>query len=194
LTLLERTTVSRRDVWLSLVVSVLIVAFAWGISQPLRDFDTQGEDICYAYVEGQRLLTGENPYVRVLQGDMLTNEKYATYSPVFYLFSALLQMAGWRTYDACIEVWRVLAVVQYTGIGLAASAFWMASHWATLVLTILHLDLAALLLLVLSMLSWQKHRVTSLLLLSASLGLKRISVFVVPLYLAWAWKDAADCP
>jgi hypothetical protein len=41
-----------------------------------------------------------------------------------------------------------------------------------------------LLLLVLSMLSWQKHRVTSLLLLSVSLGLKQTAAFVVPLYLA----------
>ncbi len=200
----------RRDLWLSLVASVLIVAFAWGVSQPLRGFDTQGEDIYYAYIEGQRLVAGENPYARILQGDMLTNDKYATYFPLFYLFSALLQMAGWRSYGAWIEVWRVLAVMQYIGIGLAllwgvtrrkgfwfglaAAAFWIASHWATFVLMILHLDLAALLLLVLSMLSWQKRRVTSLLLLSASLALKQIAVFVVPLYLVWAWKDAVDRP
>lgn len=202
------SVVAPKQILLLAFASLLLVAFAWAIAQPLRGFDTRGEDIYYAYVEGQRLLAGENPYARILDGDMLHNDKYATYFALFYLFSAGLQVLGWRSYEAWIQVWRVMAWLQYVGIGwtllwglgrqrgawfgLAAAALWIANRWALFVLLVLHLDLAAVLLLLLSLLVWEKHRITSLLLLSVSLGLKQIGVFVAPLYLVWAWQEAGD--
>ncbi|MGC9359398.1 MAG: hypothetical protein ACP5G7_03360 [Anaerolineae bacterium] len=83
-----------------------------GVSQPLCSFDTQGEDIYYAYIEGQRLVAGENPYERILQGGMLTNDKYATYLPLFYLFFARLQMAGWRSYTMVLTRARLDAMIE----------------------------------------------------------------------------------
>lgn len=55
---------------------------------------------------GKRILSGENPYARVLAGDMRENDKYATYFPLLYLLSAAAQWAGLRDYDSWIFFWR----------------------------------------------------------------------------------------
>ena len=73
--------------------------------------DTKGQDIYYSWVEGSRILTGENPYARILAGNMQENEKYATYFPVFYELSSLSLLAGLRTYEQWIAFWRVVFLV-----------------------------------------------------------------------------------
>ncbi|MDF5733310.1 MAG: hypothetical protein PUP92_36330, partial [Rhizonema sp. PD38] len=52
------------------------------------------EDIYYLWIEGKRILSGENPYARILLSNMRDNQKYATYFPLFYIMSYLTQLLG----------------------------------------------------------------------------------------------------
>jgi hypothetical protein len=67
-----------------------------------------GYDINYVFIEGQRILAGENPYSRVHSGDMRTNRKYATYFPAYYELSAVTQLAGLRDFEPWVGAWRCL--------------------------------------------------------------------------------------
>lgn len=166
--------------------------------------ETKGEDIYYAWVEGGRILNGENPYARVLAGNMRDNEKYATYFPVFYELSALTQRAGLRDYDAWIAFWRVVFLAFNLAIGAAlffmlyprgqllaaafAAAFWLFNRWTLHVTQVAHLDFIPIFLLVISLVLFRKHRWAALFLFSLSLGVKQIGIFLAPLYLIWTWQ------
>ena len=82
--------------WLPLLLFLLLALL--GAFVNIRLWGTNPSDnrpdIFYSYVEGRRLVEGENPYARILLGDMRTNDKYATYFPLFYLFSGGAQLAG----------------------------------------------------------------------------------------------------
>ncbi len=64
-----------------LITSALLLVLLAGsvLLDPLiKPHNMDGEDIYYSWIEGGRILHGENPYARVLQGDMQNNSKYAT--------------------------------------------------------------------------------------------------------------------
>ena len=69
---------------IALLCLLAILLAGAAVNMRLWKTDTKGEDIYYAWVEGGRILNGENPYGRVLAGNMRDNDKYATYFPVFY--------------------------------------------------------------------------------------------------------------
>jgi len=118
--------------------------------------DMEGQDVYYSWVEGKRILSGENPYARVLSGDMAENQKYATYFPAFYWLSALSQRLGLRDFPAWMAFWRVIflgfdigvaalifvALDRYrsTLIGILAALFWLFNRWTLDLLSIADLD------------------------------------------------------
>lgn len=77
----------------------------------LWEYDTNQEDIYYIWLEGKRILTGENPYARILAGNMRENQKYATYFSLFYYFSALTQLRRFREYESWISLWRAIFLI-----------------------------------------------------------------------------------
>jgi hypothetical protein len=85
--------------------------------------DTVGQDVYYVWIEGKRIINGENPYARVLEGNMLDNNKYATYFPVFYWLSAFTQLAGFRDYSTWILFWKIIFDTTHAAIGLLI--FWI---------------------------------------------------------------------
>lgn len=155
---------------------------------------------------GKRILSGENPYARVLAGDMRENDKYATYFPLLYLLSAASQWAGLRDYDSWIFFWRqvfflfTLAVgflifhvlYQRRGAAVALLGFllWLFNPWTLTSLMAAHPEPLPIFLLLLSALLFPKRPRTALLLFGVSLALKQIAVFAVPLYLIWICRDS----
>src|SRR5262245_46803293 len=90
-----------RDHWISLLVGLAALAVALlAVRVNLRfwSLDTVGSDTYYSWIEGRRILRGQNPYERILHGNMEENQKYSTYFPLFYELSALVQTAGIRQY------------------------------------------------------------------------------------------------
>ncbi|MCU0501408.1 MAG: hypothetical protein MUC51_06520 [Anaerolineae bacterium] len=191
----------------ALVIACLLVILAVGAIAHIQlwDRDTKGEDVYYNWVEGSRLLNGEDPYARILAGNMHENDKYATYFPGFYGLSALTQAAGLRDYDTWIAFWRVIFLAFDLAIAAAlylllyprgrllaacfAAAFWLFGRWTLHVTEIAHIDFIPIFLMVASLGLFRKHRWTALLLFSLSLGVKQIAIFLVPLYLIWTWQS-----
>ena len=191
---------------LALLCLLVILTAGATVHVRLWQTDTREEDIYYSWIEGGRIVNGENPYARVLAGNMRDNDKYATYFPVFYELSALTQWIGLHDYGSWIAFWRVVFLAFNLAIAAAlfiliyprgrliaavfAAAFWLFNRWTLHVSQIAHLDFIPIFLLIASLGLFRKQRWASLLLFSVSLGIKQISIFLIPLYLVWTWQAA----
>lgn len=189
----------------------LLVVLVGSLALHARSLDIphdrqEQHDIYFSFVEGQRLLAGHNPYARVLEGDFRTNDKYATYFPLFYELSALSQALGLRAYADWLWFWRLVFAAFDVGIaivlfetcrrggslllGVFGAALWSLGRWGIFVTLIGNMDTMPIFFLLLSLL-WRRTRpVAALLLFGLSLSLKQIGIFLGPLYLIWAWQDA----
>jgi hypothetical protein len=168
--------------------------------------DAIGEDIYYIYVEGQRIVQGENPYARVHESDMISNDKYATYFPLFYLMAAGMQSIGLEDYKTWLIAWRILnlivfgllcyLVVQYCyprfgAIGtLTLGAIWQFNTFTLMVMKIAHIDFLAVLFLIWSILLLGKKNTLALLFFGISLSIKQIGIFMIPVYLVHFWLES----
>lgn len=200
---LTRDEFRQLGTWTALLAILAIVVLVQFLHFSPTDHD---QDIYFSFVEGQRILAGENPYARVLDGDFRTNEKYATYFPLFYELSALTQAAGLRTYDEWILFWRVVFGVFDLGItlllfetcrrrgalllGVFAAGLWGLGRWSLFVVRIAHLDFLPIFFLLLSLLWLRDRPRAAFLLYGVSLAFKQIGIFLAPLYLVWAWQYA----
>ena len=194
----------RAAVALGCLVAVLSIGALVHIG--LWNAPTKGEDIYYLWEDGSRILHGENPYLRILAGNMHENQKYSTYFPVFNGISALTQWAGLGDFEPWVAFWRVVFLAFNLGIAgllyallyrhagllgaIFGAAFWLFNRWTLHVTQIAHLDFVPLFLAVLSLVLFRTHRSASLLLFSLSLGIKQIGIFLAPLYLIWVWQAA----
>lgn len=168
--------------------------------------DAQGEDIYYIYLEGQRLTEGENPYARVHEGDMISNDKYATYFPLFYVMAAGMQTVGLHEYRPWLLTWRIMNllvfvalcyfVVEYTfpklgWLGaLLMGLLWQFNTFTLMVMKIAHIDFLALLFIVWSILELGKRDHLALMLFGVSLAFKQIGIFLIPLYAVHFWMQS----
>jgi uncharacterized membrane protein YidH (DUF202 family) len=197
-----------KERWLILLVSLsvlLIVYSAIRVHLRFWSIDTVGYDTYYSWVEGRRILRGQNPYERILHGSMEENNKYATYFPLFYEASALVQHLGLRQYHEWIGFWRYIFLVFNVAVGLLLGtmlffrrtwalallgmAFWYFNRWTLNTSESASLDFIPILLMVLSLALFSRYRRTSLLLYSFSLAIKQIAIFLVPLYLIWEFQQ-----
>lgn len=192
-----------------LLLAILLVGGAVVLLR-LPKYDVTSSDIYFSYVEGQRLLARENPYARILSGNMRENDKYATYFPLFYVLAALTQAMGLSDYGPWISFWRIV-FLSFT-LGSAGVIFWtlyrrkavlaagfaaiffLLSRWTLHNIQIAALDSLALFPLLLSLLIFDKHRNAALLLFGCSLAFKQMAIFLVPLFLIWTWQSASSRP
>ena len=197
-----------KERWLVILVGVVVLAIALiAIRVNLRfwSLDTVGSDTYYSWIEGRRINNGRNPYERVLHGDMEENNKYATYFPLFYEASALVQRLGIRQYQAWIDFWRhiflgcniavglALCVILFSqrtwALALLAMPFWYFNRWTLNASETVALDFIPILLMILSLGLFERYRKTALLLFSFSLAVKQIAIFLAPLYLVWEYQQ-----
>ena len=172
------------------------------------DYNTGEEDIYYTWLEGKRILNGENPYARILVGNMRDNDKYATYFPLFYWLSALIQVLGFKDYSVWISIWRPIFLLFDIGIaslifylfsqarllifGLLAAFIWLFNRWTLYINVVTHLDFIPVFFLILSLIMLRKNKNIAFVLFSLSLSFKQIAIFLLPLYLIWAWQSSED--
>jgi uncharacterized membrane protein len=165
--------------------------------------DTAGHDVYYLWLEGKRIIDGENPYARVLEGNMLYNNKYATYFPVFYWLSGFTQLAGFRDYPTWVLFWKIIFDMAHAGTGLLifwilwqqslllgifGGVVWWFNRWSINVIGVANMDFLPVFFLLLSMYWFERRPNSSLLLFGLSLGLKQIGIFMLPVYLIWVWQ------
>jgi uncharacterized membrane protein len=160
-------------------------------------------DMVYLYQDGHRILNGENPYSRILQGDMYQNNKYTTFFPAFIELSYLSQKLRYNYYEAWLYFWqRILLVVNLciTGLvfyiflrkkSLALATFfallWALNRWTLYVVQVRDIGFIAIFFLLLSFLLLPKNRWLALLSFSLSLAIKQIAIFLLPLYLIYIY-------
>jgi hypothetical protein len=204
----DRIRLLVREYWLYLLVGIaalIIAMLAIRIHSRFWSLDTVGSDTYYSWVEGRRIRDGRNPYERILHGNMIENNKYATYFPLFYEASALVQNLGFRQYQPWIDFWRRVFLFCNIAIGLAlckflfskrtwtlallAMPFWYFNRWTLSSSESVALDFIPILLLVLALGLFDKYRRISLLLYSFSLAIKQIAVFLVPLFMIWEYQQ-----
>lgn len=195
--------------WQFLAVGIIVFVIALvAVRVNLRfwSLDTVGSDTYYSWVEGRRILDGQNPYERVLHGSMEENKKYATYFPLFYEASALIQHLGIRQYQAWIDWWRYVFMLcniatgfvlfRFTflprkwALAVLAVLFWYFNRWTLSASESVALDFIPIFLMVLSLGMFEKHRKVSFLLYGFSLATKQIAVFLLPLYLIWEYQES----
>lgn len=198
----------RRWIPLLLFSLVAVAGIVVHTSQWNNGAITQSEDIYYAFVEGGRLVAGVNPYERILHGNMRENDKYAAYLPLFYLLSAGAQLAGLDTFPAWLALWdvvflgcnigigylifRICAAGNQLMLGTFGALFWLFNRWTLHVNVISHIDFIPLFLLLLSLSLVPRRFPLACILFGASLAIKQVAVFALPLYLIWSWQMARE--
>lgn len=187
------------------IAALLIVLLAIRIHLRFWSIDTVGTDTYYSWVEGRRINDGRNPYERILHGGMDENNKYATYFPLFYESSALVQRMGLGQYQEWIDFWRYIFLLCNIATGitlcvtlfskqtwvmaLLAMPFWYFNRWTLHSSATVALDFIPILLMILSLVLHEKYRKLSLVLYSFSLATKQIAIFLAPLYLIWEYQE-----
>jgi uncharacterized membrane protein len=204
---LARTGRTMEVLAFSLVVSICLL----GMLTHVRLWPTvedRNDDIYFTFLEGDRLLRGENPYSRVLEGDMRENEKYATYLPLFYYLSAGAQLLGMAEYPQWVAFWRLvfLLACSWIAIGIflrawatrikvfavAASLFWLFNRWTLHVSISADLDFLPLALLLIAWSLLGKRPRAALVVLGASIAIKHFGVFLAPLFLMQIWRNSTQ--
>jgi uncharacterized membrane protein len=190
------------------VVLLVVVAIGLAANLVVPEVSNTGTDVYYSYVEGGRIVHGENPYLRILAGNMRENDKYPTYFPLFYLISALGQALGLADYVAWLAALRWLLLVfnagsavilywlLYTRHGTTEAALgglvWFLNRWYLQIDQVANFDYMPIFCLLLSLALLPRRRYTALVLFGFSLALKQIALLLVPLYLIWVWRAGAE--
>lgn len=189
---------------LEIILLIFLVYLTYKIDFSIdknSDFYFKKEDIYYEYEVAKQIQKGENPYLRILQGDMLENDKYATQLPQYYNFLALVRDHSNDNFEGFIESFRfILFVSQVLGgifiylifrnqnkklIGLCAAIFYVFNVWTLNSIIYLKQDVLAISLLIASFyfLNSKKCTPISYILFGLSLGIKYIGVFAFPIFL-----------
>ena len=184
---------------------LMLLAGAWTHYFVVPKDDRPESDIHYDYLEARRVVAGENPYERILSGDMRTNKKYATYFPLFYLLSAGVVKLGLQEFEQFVAFWRLAFLVFNAGAGailfyllwprrglllaVFGVLFWFFSRWNLHATVAASIDYSAVFFLLLAFWLLPRHRVWAFLALGLSLGFKHLDVILVPLFLIVVWQS-----
>jgi hypothetical protein len=192
-----------KTIFVGLIVAAIVIS---GALIHMSLWKNVGEDIEYIWRDAHSIFSGQNPYIKILSGNMRENQKYATYFPLFYLLGALTEAIGFRNYEAWLSFWRgifllfnlsialllfsVLYRRGYLILAIFSTLFWLFNRW-TLNLTALgQIDFIPIFFLLASLALFQRNQRASLLLFSISLAAKQIGIFLAPLYLIWIWQSS----
>ena len=194
---------SLRVATVSLVLLVIGAAYIHYFVVPQEN--RPGNDIYFDFLSAQQIVAGQNPYEPILQGDMRTNQKYATYLPAFYLLAAGTIKLGFQEFVQWLRLWRIAFLLFNVGAGIVlfyllrpkrglllaivGLLFWFFSRWNLRITTSANIDYPAVFFLLLSFLLLPRHLVWAFLMLSLSLTFKQIGVILVPLFLIVVWQS-----
>ncbi len=171
-------------------------------------FDLEEQDIFAIFIEGDHLQQGRNPYARALEYDETIewNQIFATYLPISYTLSWFAQEIGLEDYLQWLSFWRVIFLAANLGItyllfyipyhrynnlifAIIAAIFWLFNRWTLHMTMIYHIDFVAIFFLLISLVSWPRNKIISLLAFGLSLSVKHIAMFMIPLYVIWIWQS-----
>ncbi len=195
-----KLTPYKLELLLFLVFAVLLYKINFSLDYD-ADFYYMKEDIYYEYIAAKQLQNKENPYNRILEGNMVENDKYATQLPLYFYSLAYLRKVSLDDFSGFIENFRnILFWFHLAGgvaiyaffrarfqrlLGVSAAAFYVFNVWSLNSFIYLKQDMIAIALLLVSynLFTSKRYRWISYILFGLSLGIKHIGVFVFPLFL-----------
>jgi hypothetical protein len=197
------TFLSDRSIAVILLVLVFVGGLAVHLSVPIER--QEGSDIYYNWIEGGNILAGQNPYARILSGDMRVNQKYPTYFPLIYYLSALTERWGLKDYQAWLSFWHIVTLTFTVGVGcviygllyqrsglLAAifgALFWLLNRWTLHNSQAVTYDALPIFFMLVSLWLLPRHKLAALLMFSLSLALKHVGAILIPIYLVYVWQS-----
>ncbi|HZL94087.1 MAG TPA: hypothetical protein VFB99_10600 [Vicinamibacterales bacterium] len=192
------------------LVGLLIIGTLVHVASWRGDAELTKQDIFYIWLEGHRIVEGENPYARVLVGDMSRNNKYATYFPLSYVLSAAPQLLGFADFPEWIAMWHATSLVLTLSItvllfaalfkrvspiaALVGAAFWLLNRWSLIVSSVAHVDPLPIALLLVGMLLLETRPRLACITFGVSLAVKQVAIFLLPLFLVQVWLSAEERP
>ena len=174
------------------------------------EFSIKKQDIYLVYLEGMRMLAGENPYARATNFEELHwNDRLPTYLPLIYYGSWLTHRAGVQTLEQWINLWRGiflgfnLAIAflifhlghhRFNSTALASfgALFWLFNRWTLYITTVYHFNFIAIFFFVLALALHPRYKNAACLLFGLSLGVKHNAIFLLPVFLIWAWQETNE--
>ena len=190
--------------FIEIAVLLIIVLLAHKVDFSVdydSDFYFKKEDIYYEYEASKQIEKGENPYLKILEGDMLENDKYVTQLPNYYNFLGFVKNTSDDNFSGFIERFRfILFLSQIIGglfiflifkrqnrsfLGLCGAIIYVFNVWTLNSIIFLKQDVLAigLLLIAFYFLGNSKYRILSYLFYGLSLGIKYIGIFAFPIFL-----------
>ena len=188
------------------LLALLVLAGAWthyfGVP---RNVDTES-DIHYDYLEARRVVAGENPYERILSGDMRTRSEVRHPFPALLpCYSAGVVKLGLQEFEPFVAFWRLAFLLFNAGAGAVlfyllwprrglllavfGVLFWFFSRSNLKISVSVNFDYPAIFFLLLSFWLLPRHGVWAFLALGLSLGFKPLGVILVPLFLIVVWQS-----
>lgn len=181
------------------VAAGLIVGGALHLRSPRFNLHLEGSDVHFVWMEGGRILAGTNPYARILTGDLVHNEKYATYLPLPYVLAAGLRLLRPDSFERWLRLWRPLVQAADLGVllalmaipwrrglpllGLLGGVLWAFSRWSLYCWETASTEPFVLLSLIGALALWRSHPRAAGILAGISLGFKHIAVLLLPVLL-----------
>ena len=196
-----------KQYWGWAVIAAFLGFYIW-FQTSLWVYPKQEVDMYYLYLDGNRILNGENPYSRVLKGNMYDNNKYTTFFPAFIELSYLSQELRYHYYESWLYFWqRVLLVVNLcitgfifyifhslkaTGLAIFMALLWALNRWTLYMVQVRDIGFIPIFFLLASFYLLPKHRWLALLSYSLSLAFKQIAIFLLPLYLIYIYHETIE--
>jgi hypothetical protein len=155
-------------------------------------------DIRYTWDDSVSLVDGNKIYERILEGDLIENQKYPVYWPLIYEFSALLFFLGFNLNQYALLtliltiitelvtvalVYKFLKKQKKEMMGLFFGWFYLFNNYSFYVSGTLQLDIIILSLLTISLLYLKKKTYFSSIIFGLSLAIKQFGFLLIPIYL-----------
>ncbi|MCB0328505.1 MAG: hypothetical protein KDD70_02545 [Bdellovibrionales bacterium] len=185
-----------------LVVAVLFAKIYHNLPLTRGVDPTKTRDVFFIYTDASTLAEGKNPYQRIEGKDGKSNEKYTFYLPGFlWMAAGSIRLFELNSYEDWMKRWIPISFVVHVLIGLIlffysynrwgvwsgilGSSFWWFSRWPLALLRSGQIDNVAILFFVLALVLVERKRLLGLVALGASLSVKQMAAFTVPLFLVW---------
>jgi len=190
----------------ALLVFTLAVKVGFNAHKSISERTFEGRDIHAIWQEGERICKGDNPYERILADKDGSIRKPPIYFPGFYLLiCAHDRILGITEFSQFKNSWGKINIALYLlcglvlfwgslrtspFMGLLAMSLWYFNRWSFHSLHSLQSNFIAILPLLIALNLFPKNLKIAQILFSASLALKQLAIFALPLWILKGFSGA----
>jgi len=183
-------------------VLLLILTFAIIIRINGLDFYSLDEDSFSIYTYSTTIYDHHNPYLRILTSDMIHNQKYPSYPPLYFYLGLIPLYFGYSSYPSWIFFMKIFFLIP-VDFSIAILIFiilkkspntnpwfrvfavyaWLVNRWALYIYTYALIDTFTIFFILLSLYYFYSQPEFSYFLLGVAIATKLFPILLLPLYL-----------